>query len=386
MSLTYLLTFALQNIFVANRTRYVFIILLLVMSIVFAMLGLGFVDGMEYGILRGQKNIVTSDIVYRPKTSKDYVQLTQEERRVLDQNTTILWTPRLQSSVTLHIPSKHSTAIQIIGFSPNDSSVFQYQDVLTKGDWNKNAVGVGVGLAQKHDLQIGDDVVLETQSHSGSLTAQKHTINAIVDTGNFAFHHILWLPYKDISTLIGTDMVGSIHVKGPKNCQLNEISLPNWDCYTAKEEAAGMLQINMIRKRVFESILVILWFVSLSSLFHITWMSVHERRSEIHTLRTLGTHMYQIIQILMIEGFVIGVLAVVLGISISYILCDWIFIDGIILDGLSTSLGNIPLPRVIFVLFQPNRALLVSAFCLLVTTLISLPSLFWLRYRRGVLC
>ncbi len=389
MSFSYLLRLAIKNIIVVNSIRYGLIVLLLVMSIIFGLLGLGFVDGMEYGILRVQQNIISGDIVYQPAHSEDYLEIGDEERQKLNQQfERKSWVPRLQRPMTLHIPSqKRSTAIQVLASPKDENRVFDVDDFTIQGDWKDDTVAIGVGLAQKHEINIGDSVILESQNHSGSITAQKMEIKAIVDAGNFAFHHILWLPYSKVSALIAEGMASSIHIRGTVDCPSEDVFiLENWTCTTAKQEAWGMLQINMIRERVFVFILMILWFISISSLFHITWMSVHERRSEIHTLRTLGTPMHDVRKLLMIEGLVVGVISAVVGVLISYVLCDWFFIEGIVLDGLSLSLGEIPLPQVIFVLFDPLRAVFLSLLCIAVTTFMALPSLYWLRHKRGEMC
>ena len=57
--------------------------IVIVMSIIFGLLGLGFVDGMEYGFF-GINEIISGDIVYQPAHSEDYLNIGDEERQKLN--------------------------------------------------------------------------------------------------------------------------------------------------------------------------------------------------------------------------------------------------------------------------------------------------------------
>ena len=387
MSFAYLIKIAIRNILIVNRVRYLFVVLLLVMSIILGMMGMGFVDGMEYGILRDQRNIISSDIVYHPIDQKDYQIVSVDTFQNIQNQVSDVWTVRLHSIATIHLPSSYSSVVHINGYTDRDASVFVHDEFQVAGIWNgeSNTVAIGVGLAKKHDLHLGDRIILELQTIQGNLTAKTIEIEAIIDTGNFAFREVLWMPYDELAEMMGGSIATSIHIRNIGNCQ-QAPHIEHWNCSTTKEAAIGMLQINAIRKSVFSMILGVLWFLSFSSFFHISWMSIHERRLEFYILRTLGISFLKLIQLIIFEGFLIGSIAIFMALPMSYFLCDVLFAEGITLDGLSSSLGSIPLPQKIYILFDTYRALAISLFCLLISIVIPLPALFWIRFRRGNLC
>ena len=46
-----------------------------------------------------------------------------------------------------------------------NQNVFVIDDFKIQGDWKSENVAIGVGLSQKHNLHIGDSIILESQNH-----------------------------------------------------------------------------------------------------------------------------------------------------------------------------------------------------------------------------
>ncbi len=186
---------------------------------------------------------------------------------------------------------------------------------LFEGDRYK--ILVGQGLADQLQLAVGDRVTLLVTTYSGAINALDFTISGIMSNGVKAFDEkIVRMPLPDMQELLSTHAIERIVVllRNTEQTQLvygtsqahfgnQGVELKTW------EELADFYQkVKTIYQNIFRFLNVVILIVIVLSIINTMTMSVMERISEIGTLRAMGTSRSSIMLLMVLEGFILGVI------------------------------------------------------------------------------
>ncbi|MCB9680160.1 MAG: ABC transporter permease [Alphaproteobacteria bacterium] len=255
---------------------------------------------------------------------------------------------------------------QLLGVDPvGEDAIRHASEHLTAGTWLPSAADhravLGVELADKLGVGVGDEVVVVTQAADGSLGNDLYTVCGLLHTGapavdrGTAFLHIddlrdllampdrahelvVLAPDDDRATIEATDAAVAAALHGD-----DVLVRPWWVIDPATEQLLGM--------QTFSALIMITFFFGVSAIgvVNTLLMSVFERTRELGVMRAVGMRPRQLVALVMLEALVLAVLAVALGTAVGFAGDAWLVQHGIDLsiDGQGYAMGEMTFDPVI---------------------------------------
>lgn len=219
----------------------------------------------------------------------------------------------------------------IIGFDPSIESGMQSHLLFTEGASfsERKSVIVGTGLAKLLKVKPGQEFTLVSPTLDGGINAMDVTVTGIFSTGfSDIDNETIFINLSDAEKVLDTNYVQQILINlkderslesiGPRIESLissNALQLKTW-----RDQAELYIQVEnfyIFQNVVIEFILLALLILSVANT---TNMTIFERLGEIGTLRALGDYEFDIQKIFLIESVFLGLLAIAIGIPVSYLL------------------------------------------------------------------
>lgn len=196
-------------------------------------------------------------------------------------------------------------------------------------DTDSSAALLGIGLAKKLQVSLDDEIQIIVPNEGGGVEAAVVNVKGIADFGPDALNDVTMLvSLETAQSLFYTDSVQSILVKLFNTKDLDKVygdflgaaKNAGLDIETRTWKDMDKFYIQVMRDYTFQLNLVasILIFVILMAVSNTIYMSIMERTPEFGTLRAIGISKAEIIRTVVIEGFVLGLVAALLGIALSY--------------------------------------------------------------------
>ena len=195
---------------------------------------------------------------------------------------------------------------------------------LKKGE--KGGVLVGYKLADKLNAEIGDKIVLMVQAADGSLSADLFRLKGIFKMGALEMDSsFVIISLKDAQKLAAIDgrvtelavMVKKAEDVLPASQRLERSLTPlGYEVYTWQKLMPGLKEmIDLDNVFMYVILMIVLVIVSLGIL-NTMLMSIMERTREFGIMMAMGTKPHQIITLVMLESFYIGLIGIILGIIV----------------------------------------------------------------------
>jgi putative ABC transport system permease protein len=189
---------------------------------------------------------------------------------------------------------------------------------------------LGTGLAATLKAKVGDVLTIMGTTNGGALNALDVRVVGLYSTGIKEFDaRALKVPLKTAQRLLDSDRVTKIIVKldatrntesvaaalaaGGLGARGAELSVKTW-----RDLATFYKQVVMLYRAIFLFLGIIIVILVILSSANTMMMSVLERVTEIGTLLAIGTRRWQILSIFVLEGFLIGCLGGLVGLTVSY--------------------------------------------------------------------
>ncbi len=227
--------------------------------------------------------------------------------------------------------AENSYGVLIRGIDPGaEVKITGIKERIIKGDYLNEDKGRGVlighRLAEKLNAEIGDKIVLMVQAADGSLTAELFRLRGIFRIGaaeldsSFA---IVTLKDAQAFSLLGNRITEiAVMIKSPVDVspvskRLKESLVSSgYEVYTWEELMPALQEmIDLDNIFMYLILLVVLVVVSLGIL-NTMLMSIMERTREFGIMMAVGTSPRNVILLVMLESFFIGIIGIISGAGI----------------------------------------------------------------------
>ena len=237
-------------------------------------------------------------------------------------------TRRLTMSGLISNGNKTLTA-KVTGVVPDQEEEFAAFETMLDGrqlDGDIPHGGViGVELAKALDAEVGDYLIILTNTIAGAINAVEFELAGIAQTGSQEYDSVfVKLPIDMVQQALETQAVEKIVVLLDKTEQLDRVltALPEvlnetdlaLEYRSWKSMAPFYHKVVAMYRGLFNVIQAIIAVIVLFSIVNTMSMAVFERTREIGTLRAMGTTQAGIMKLFMVEGVLMGVIGGILGI------------------------------------------------------------------------
>ncbi len=291
--------------------------------------------------------------------------------------------PRLRSFGLLSLDDS-SQPVELLGVIPEqEQQVTSLHKQLTSGKYPRpdtNDALVGQGLARKMGLQTGDEVVFVTQAADGSIGNDLLTICGIFATGDSRHDNSLvltplpWLQrvivlpgrIHEVAISLADPMQASavgkvIAIELPADVQVMDWGelLPEMREVIAAYDVSRMI------------IVTILYLATGLGILNTFFMSVMERTREFGILMAQGMRPWTVRGLVLLETFVLGCIALAIGLLCGVVMTLYMKLVGIDLSGYITPVtyaGGTILPR-LHAVFETGNFLVPAGMLLLISML-----------------
>jgi putative ABC transport system permease protein len=291
--------------------------------------------------------------------------------------------PRLRSfGLVSHRQSSYPA--ELLGVDPQfESQVTTLQQHLVAGSYlpqpADDAALIGAGLAKKLGVSPGDELVFLTQAADGSIGNDLLRISGIFATGDAGHDNgllLVGLPWlQQVTALPDTLHEVAIRIAEPLQAetlrgqlqpQLAEgLRVYDWgELLPEMREAIASFDVSRL------IVVLILYFATALGILNTFFMAVMERTREFGILMALGMRPWTIRLLVLLECLLLGLLALVCGVTLGVLLTWYMQVHGIDLSAWITPVtyaGGTILPRLHAVFDSYN--LVVPASLLLVICL-----------------
>lgn len=191
-----------------------------------------------------------------------------------------------------------------------------------------NGILLGIGLARALNVNIGDEVTIMVHSTDGHINDSKLIVTGIFNTGSVDFdNHIFRIQLKIAQQLLNTSSVELI--------ALGLRDYTDWDAFALSfEKQFPMLETTSFAvldqiyyqhsvdwlNAQFHVIQLIILSIVLLGIFNTISSAILERKQEIGNFRANGESISDIMRLITLEGFFLGLLGSCLGISLTYLI------------------------------------------------------------------
>jgi len=250
---------------------------------------------------------------------------------VISQNKNVVFSiPRIES-YSLASSGKHTKGSIIIGTDPKlEDELNKYSQKIIKGKYleaNDKAVIVAEKLAEYLNVGVNDTLILLGQGYHGITAAAQYPIKGIIDYPIPQLNNqLVIMPLKEAKYFYATEnriTSLSLMVNDADNIDktINELKKKLPDKYEImpwqemNTELVQAIQSDSIGGII---MLAILYIVIGFGVFGTIMMMTMERKKEFAVMVSIGMQKTKILLVVVIETLFIGLVAIVLGIIISY--------------------------------------------------------------------
>ncbi len=243
------------------------------------------------------------------------------------------FSPRLSSFVIASVSKDRSSAgqpVELHGVDPKgEEKASRLRECLIQGQWlpSKTEASIrgpaliGSELARRLKLRIGDEIAVMGQAARGSFASGLLTVHGLIDTGDQAQDSRLIITTLPVAQTIFNlpDQAHSyvLSLKSPLEVQDAQKLLQTTNHKTwirtwrdDKPQMAAAVDFWAVGQLI---IILIFYFAVALIALNTMSMAVMERQKEAAVLRAMGLSRYQVLQMFLAEGLVLGLFSALLG-------------------------------------------------------------------------
>lgn len=286
-------------------------------------------------------HVVVEHPLYADEPEPEYVvpnasQLVGDIRSALPAATVA---PRVQLAGLMNSP-KNSVGVGIRGIDPvAEAAVVDLDDKMVEGTWleagDDKGVIIGVHLAERLGVAIGEKVVFMGQSVGGDVESRLLRVRGVFKSGSSEIDSfVAFAPLLPVQAVLGLeDSVHqvTVHIDDPTQSAATrdvvsgflpgDTRAMTWD--EALPDLVAFIEIDRYSGDI---MMLVLGMIVAMGVLNTILMSVLERTREFGVLLALGMRPRRIAVLVLLEGFVLGLLGTLAGLAFGCML-GWYLIE-----------------------------------------------------------
>ena len=241
----------------------------------------------------------------------------------------------VNNSEALIITQNKNYGVLVKSFSKNEiKNIYFLKNSIVKGKVNENGIGVGLELASKLSLDVGDNLTLLSNNTEttpfGILPRQfNFKVSFIFNTGMYEFDNNFLISNLDQSKFFSNkENEIEIRINNPDNSNnFTSVLKQKYNdrlIYSWVDSNKTFFDALKVERNVMFIILTLIIVVAAFNIISVLTILIKNKSKEISILRSIGFRKNSILKIFLLTGTTIGLLGtalgVILGIFISYYL------------------------------------------------------------------
>ncbi len=358
----------------------------------------GFIDGMNEQTIENSTTYLTGHVkIHRSGFHEDkalYLAMADDstlQARLGALPHVVAVTPRVSDQAMLS-GDQEARGVKVIGVDPvQEPRVTTIARAIVAGRYlqagDGNTILLGDKLAQRTGLTVGDQAILVTQARDGSLAADRFQVVGLFDSGIDRIDAVhVFIPLasaQELYSLWGqiTEWVLRLDDRrraGEISRQIAERLGNGYEVLGWKQLLPGMVQMVRFHEVMTYVVIFIVIVVVAVGVANTILMAVMERIREFGILLALGTSQAQIIQVVLLESLLLGVIGLLLGNLFGLGITAYYGATGIDLSQYTLAMETMPgLTGTVYPMIRWDHVLLVST----VTLAISILPALWPAWR-----
>lgn len=189
-----------------------------------------------------------------------------------------------------------------------------------------NGIILGQGLAKGLGAKVGDRISAKVLNHKGRMGQGQFTVVGIFHTGVVEFdNNVFRIQLREAQKMLNTSDVESISL-GLKNYTDWDRIAKEIEKHNPQLEATSFAELDKVYYQnsvdwlnaQFKIVQIIILGIVLLGIFNTVSASILERKQEIGNLRANGESIFDVMKLILYEGFLLGVLGSTIGLSLTY--------------------------------------------------------------------
>lgn len=290
------------------------------------------------------------------------------------------YAPRVISGAMTSSSDNVAAAIIYGVDSDKEAQVSKLKQAMVDGQYlsgKESEILLGQRLAELLEVSLGDRLVVTvSQAHGGDLSQALFRVSGI-----FSFNErnmdngMAFINLSQAQELLNINGVHEIALRLQNLNQADDKTLLFWQALNnekletlAWQDLVPQLS-SMLAMTEYSTLIVstILYVLVCLGLINTMFMSIFERQTEFGILLAIGTRPKQLFIQILLEGFLIGLLSLVLGLILAFIVCYWGSITGI--DYTDLEMTGLTLNEPIYLILDTMSFIKMAFATLLVTIL-----------------
>ena len=323
---------ALKQI-LASKQRTVITILLTAFSTFILIFGQGFMLGTWDSILKktielypGYMKVINREFEENPSFENIIFDVKKTKEDIAKVSGVVSSTARFEN-YALYATDDQTIAGLLVGIEPqNESRISKLKASLVQGEYlsdeDTNSLYIGIGLAKRLQLGVGDELAIISNGADFSFVADKVIIKGVFKTELFSFNNsAAFMNKKYFDTIMASEnMATSIVMLPPNMDSVAKLSLDvskyiNKDekvenYYTSMKDLFDMMKTKQVFG-VFQ--LAIMFSVIFFVIAIYSFLNIYARIREFGVLKAIGTSPWQVAKMLLAEAVILSSLGVAMG-------------------------------------------------------------------------
>ena len=290
-----------------NRRRSLLSALAVALGLALLLLMASFVAGEMRGAMENTIQLQSAHVQVRAETyeeekvSLDWKNLVSDPQQLVEQLQEIpqvtLATPRLFASGIITL-GEQSRGVQVIGIDPDSAANARFRQGLLRGEFlqagDRAGVLIGMPLASKLKMDVGDEVNLLVNRADGSVVEQPFTIRGVYSTQTSSYdENTLFLPLSKAQAFTGAqDHASTILLYLEDRDQAEAVAAalrtPGYKVLTWREMNELIVQFEDFAGGYFVVLYLIVLGITSTVVTNTLVMAVFERTREIGVLAAIG--------------------------------------------------------------------------------------------------
>src|SRR5512147_39522 len=256
-------------------------------------------------------------------------------------------TPRLYASGFLSSGTQ-SAGAKIVGIDPLSAANDPYREGVISGSYltpdDRDAVLIGRPMAEKLNLDVGDNVGLSLNTADGTVQEQTFTVKGIYTTNTYGFDSAtVFLPLAKAQAMTQTENHASTIFVLLKDTTMTDTVAPalnvssNLQVKTWKDLNTLFVEWETLAQSYIGFLYLIILAISVSVIINTLIMSVYERTREIGILSAIGMRGSRIMTLFLAESSMLAVGGVILGLIIGVLGTLYFNVNGFYIGNMGLS-------------------------------------------------